>query len=795
MATVASFSGGIVATKYIADVARAPHVLRLHMGLLEAAGAATELAKAKTVSSSSTQMTVSTLEGMCLEYFREPGIMLQILRTAGFISTGDDGSKPDDVGRAPFVSRNVDGGHVPGNQMDHEFIAKKEEMDDDDDDDGTPAPQHQKCSCISGNCFSRTCCSRAKRHSRHRDAQVRGEVMSVTSRAREPLHLVGGGPRECGRPASCSYTDKEGATHFLCDRCACPACHGPLHAGKRFCKRSKCSATAWLKSLCGDDDDMCFKYWARRGPAEIPREWPKGLQFTAKFGHILPAMLPLDVVVWMDFADELVCECGGKGADLQAVHYSWLFLAHCIKWPPAVAFLAQCRRDAMSSSELTQKKMEEDDQANLMATCFIRAVCWCNGKPFTNMHDGMSWGRVGNMSGIVALAREMGLITEVTPSATKKMAVRKRKKVCDPEDSDADVGGANVCDFSSCGGCIIKLGKSQIARKLNTIPQDWANTDIVKVFRMWTALFQESLPKMADAMGGDDVEQVAELLMHCAFMSRSVQVGSAGPLNGGGKPVQHTATSQKQGHVVRLMGNGHEQATSPSTRRHDDRHDREAAKCPGEAHVGTKGPQSVEKKEDEEEVGDGEDDEENGGDQGTSCGVVASNNNSKGYFIKHFARQFLLFMEARHAAFPYRLFEWENCHTLNLAKVHQWCPDMTGQAKMIDGMSAAEAFDRFAMSPLQISCWSCFGKDAVGNACLRVSHRDMLSVAEQWEAKLGKAISSRNADAIANLGFSPTPRDICELARSSSLIRKSAYFGTPVPRSEQGSLRTKSQSD
>jgi hypothetical protein len=92
--------------------------------------------------------------------------------------------------------------------------------------------------------------------------------------------------------------------------------------------------------------------------------------------------------------------------------------------------------------------------------------------------------------------------------------------------------------------------------------------------------------------------------------------------------------------------------------------------------------------------------EESGGASGASG---ASSKSPPGYLAKHFTRAVLLALDELHWGVPWAEVPW------TVGDLDRWCPDETGQMRMVHSMPLARAAEVFSLAaPLWVSCWACF---------------------------------------------------------------------------------------
>ena len=138
------------------------------------------------------------------------------------------------------------------------------------------------------------------------------------------------------------------------------------------------------------------EYANQHGKHVFGRHWPTSLRVVARLSWAFKQAPPLDFVVWRDSALEI----GAGRGQLNGHDATWLFVAHAIKWPPAVWFFASRRRSRGPDRQSPQSMLED-----VLAT-----IHWASGQAWKVMHSHMSKGRMPCMTGLAVLAKDMGLL-------------------------------------------------------------------------------------------------------------------------------------------------------------------------------------------------------------------------------------------------------------------------------------------------------------------------------------------------------------------------------------------------
>ena len=220
--------------------------------------------------------------------------------------------------------------------------------------------------------------------------------------------------------------------------------------------------------------------------------WPPSLKVSAKLGWLLAENIPLDYMSWADFASSMAARRAGSGMSCDEV--AWLFAAHFIKWPVAVARFSKYAVRACDA--LAERHLSGDSvTATAIVEALARVLQELSGHPFPIMHSRMSSkGRMHSATGIVVHSQWLGLLHKLA------------KK------SDAPAGYT-----------VLNLGVTQSLYALSPDRQD-----SIKLVEHWIAAIRETWPASVDAesfaAAGDAIVELVQRL-------RSMSVGAAGPLH------------------------------------------------------------------------------------------------------------------------------------------------------------------------------------------------------------------------------------------------------------------------
>lgn len=182
------------------------------------------------------------------------------------------------------------------------------------------------------------------------------------------------------------------APHTLCASCRCQVkdCLAPrtrqLVGQLRWCKRHGDEfATALKKRDC---------YVTASGVARFGPNWSPALRFVARFGFVFGQEDPPDLSVLVEIAKEWA----GSSAQLEAAGLTALFLAHCLKWPPAVAEWQRLGR------------LDPPTTAADFVRHLRQVVVFCHDKRWPAMFAGMNSGRMHAATGLAVQCVQLGIL-------------------------------------------------------------------------------------------------------------------------------------------------------------------------------------------------------------------------------------------------------------------------------------------------------------------------------------------------------------------------------------------------
>lgn len=379
----------------------------------------------------------------------------------------------------------------------------------------SPMPNGSACACCSNSCWLPACVARARKRSRY-----------------------GLGAQQV---APCPNAPVVGTMFCAACTCAAPGCHNKTRNRTRFCEGKKCPS-AGMASRPGD-------FINAFGLQSIPGDWLPPLHIAAKLGWLFPEMPPLDFVAFRKLVEQLTANRPLEPASVVA-----LFLAHCLKWPPAIQEYAS----------FLSKGPDELTPGGMLAA-FCHALLAMDGRPFKVMHDSMSSGRLHSKTGAAVNGQWLGLldrpgggapavkaelhpVAEASPSTaaatlstagaappTAEATLAMAEDTEDPP-SPAEATSApstpgaassmlGVVPAGQAGGRILKLGKGQTAYRF----QD--NPDTLALIQAWVAIAeQEWQPVAGGCLPGKDALAFGARARDLAWRFRTEVRGTAGPM-------------------------------------------------------------------------------------------------------------------------------------------------------------------------------------------------------------------------------------------------------------------------
>ena len=336
-------------------------------------------------------------------------------------------------------------------------------------------PSLNLCRCRSSSCFDPACHNRAERQrvcQQGPGTRRRGDKKQIA-------------PESCLRPAA--------AGSAFCELCKCAACPEHNRGRTRFCFSKLCTTRELHRSRreggAEAEDEAEAEASAARllfnmhGRHSVPEAWPRSLKVAAKLGWLLVQNTPLDLLQWLEFADDLAA----RRADF-VVHCSdvaWLFAAHCIKWPAPVHKFRSYALQACDAQAGT---------AAGIVDALVRVLRDMSGNAFPLMHARMSTkGRMHCGTGIIVHSQWLGLLRKL-----------------------------EVSSQAAAGDEVLPLGVSQSAYVLKPCQQD-----AVQLVAAWLGAIRQEWPRQISAAS---FEESADAIVKTIYRLRGLSTGSAGPL-------------------------------------------------------------------------------------------------------------------------------------------------------------------------------------------------------------------------------------------------------------------------
>ena len=116
--------------------------------------------------------------------------------------------------------------------------------------------------------------------------------------------------------------------------------------------------------------------------------------FVARYGFLLRHVVPDDLAIGMRVVEEFLVPT----ASCNALELTLVFLAHTLKWPPAV------------QQWLRVLKAQPPKSATQIALLYRQVILFCNGKRWPRMHAAMTSGRAGASTGVAVAGMDMGFL-------------------------------------------------------------------------------------------------------------------------------------------------------------------------------------------------------------------------------------------------------------------------------------------------------------------------------------------------------------------------------------------------
>ena len=136
------------------------------------------------------------------------------------------------------------------------------------------------------------------------------------------------------------------------------------------------------------------------GAFKLQSSWTWPLRLTARWSMVFARVEPPEAVALSHLAEDCFSVVSGSSVDVTG--FVRLFLAHTIKWPPAVHHFAQISCEAADAASLLD--------------AYIATLRFASGRTWPTMFHRMDVGRVICSTGLVFHARNLQLIAPALPS-------------------------------------------------------------------------------------------------------------------------------------------------------------------------------------------------------------------------------------------------------------------------------------------------------------------------------------------------------------------------------------------
>jgi hypothetical protein len=151
-----------------------------------------------------------------------------------------------------------------------------------------------------------------------------------------------------------------------------------------------------MKHVCLDEA-IKTQYITPKGPRSYPKKWPPKVRMMARMSFLFQFMEPDDLTVLRTFIREHDVLATGV---LDPMRFTALFVAHLIKWPPAVA---------KWSDLLFENPLERSTVAGLVSL-LRRVIAWCHDRRWPDIFARMNSKLMDAQTGLAVNATRLGLI-------------------------------------------------------------------------------------------------------------------------------------------------------------------------------------------------------------------------------------------------------------------------------------------------------------------------------------------------------------------------------------------------
>ena len=234
------------------------------------------------------------------------------------------------------------------------------------------------CSCL-GNCGSRLHKGRA--NSRYRGVGSSGVVCEATVEK----------PGQYGARCRCERVG-----------CVCARTHR-----RRWCRKHVVPEA---------EEAASTHYVSPAGVMAYPRKWPGKVHMLARVSFLYEFMEPDDLTALRTFSrkhDVLGTEV------LDPFRFAALFMAHIIKWPPAVA----------KWSALLSENPHDGSSARGLVSILRQVIAWCDGKRWPRMFSCMNSKLMDAQTGLAVHCARLGLVARCDDQVFRMTSKTKQPQV------------------------------------------------------------------------------------------------------------------------------------------------------------------------------------------------------------------------------------------------------------------------------------------------------------------------------------------------------------------------------
>ena len=195
--------------------------------------------------------------------------------------------------------------------------------------------------------------------------------------------------------------------HSTSDGDRSEVCTGIAVSPSQYCQRCQCERSGcivartkkkrWcMKHVCLDQA-IKTQYITPKGPRSYPKKWPPKVRMMARMSFLFQFMEPDDLTVLRTFIREHDVLATGV---LDPMRFTALFVAHLIKWPPAVA----------KWSDLLFENPLDGSTAAGLVSLLRRVIAWCHDRRWPEIFARMNSKLMDAQTGLAINATRLGLI-------------------------------------------------------------------------------------------------------------------------------------------------------------------------------------------------------------------------------------------------------------------------------------------------------------------------------------------------------------------------------------------------